>query len=90
MAHRASSVVWPVRRARPPGGFSRSSQQRTGDAVWLERARAFAMHAIEQVQRFAERTGQTRHSLWTGDIGVALYLRDCLDGQARYPTLDVF
>ena len=64
--------------------------QRTGDAVWLERARAFAMHAIEQVQRFAERTGQTRHSLWTGDIGVALYLRDCLDGQARYPTLDVF
>jgi hypothetical protein len=64
--------------------------QRTGDTVWLERARAFAMHAIEQVQRFAERTGQTRHSLWTGDIGVALYLRDCLDGQARYPTLDVF
>ncbi|MES2959407.1 MAG: LanC-like protein [Pseudomonadota bacterium] len=64
--------------------------RRTGDTLWLERARAFAMHAIEQVQRFAEQTGQARHSLWTGDIGVALYLRDCIDGQARYPTLDVF
>lgn len=64
--------------------------QRSGDAVWLERARAFAMHAIEQVQRFAERTGQTRHSLWTGDIGVALFAGACIDGDARYPTLDVF
>lgn len=64
--------------------------QRSGDAVWLERARAFAMHAIEQVQRFAERSGQTRHSLWTGDIGVALFAWGCITGDARYPTLDVF
>ena len=64
--------------------------QRTGDTVWLDRARAFAMHAIEQVQRFAERSGQTRHSLWTGDIGVALFAWACIEGDARYPTLDVF
>jgi lantibiotic modifying enzyme len=64
--------------------------QRTGDSVWLERARAFAMHAIDQVERFARRTGQTRHSLWTGDIGVALFAWACIDGDARYPTLDVF
>ena len=64
--------------------------QRTGDAIWLERARSLAMHAIEQVQRFAERTGQTRHSLWTGDIGVALFAWSCLQRDARYPTLDVF
>ena len=64
--------------------------QRSGDAIWLERARAFAMHAIEQVERFAERTGQSRHSLWTGDIGVALFVWACIDGDARYPTLDVF
>ncbi len=63
---------------------------RSGDDVWLGRARAFAMHAIEQVQRFAECTGQTRHSLWTGDIGVALFARACIVGDARYPTLDVF
>jgi hypothetical protein len=64
--------------------------QRSGDAVWLDRARAFAMHAIEQVQRFADRTGQTRHSLWTGDMGVALFVQGCISGDARYPTLDVF
>ena len=64
--------------------------QRTGDTVWRDRARAFAMHAIEQVQRFAERSGQTRHSLWTGDIGVALFAWACIEGDARYPTLDVF
>ncbi len=63
---------------------------RTGDAIWLERARSFAMHAIEQVERFAERTRQTRHSLWTGDIGVALFAWGCVEGDARYPTLDVF
>ena len=62
--------------------------QRMGDAVWLERARAFAMHAVEQVQRFADRTGQTRHSLWTGDIGVALFVWGCIAGDARYPMLD--
>jgi hypothetical protein len=64
--------------------------QRGGDTMWLARARAFAMHAIEQVKRFADRTGQTRHSLWTGDIGVALFVHACIAGDARYPTLDVF
>jgi hypothetical protein len=59
--------------------------RRTGDARWLARARAFAMHAIAQ----SERDGP-RASLWTGDLGVALYLRACLDGDARFPTLDVF
>ena len=64
--------------------------QRTGDSLWLERARAFAMHAIEQVQRFAERTGRTRHSLWTGDIGAALFVWGCIERDARFPTLDLF
>ena len=64
--------------------------QRTGDEVWLERARAFAMHAIGQVERFAARSGQTRHSLWTGDVGVALFAWGCIEGDARYPTLDMF
>jgi len=64
--------------------------QRSGDEIWLARARAFAMHSIEQVQRFAARSGQTRHSLWTGDIGVALFVHGCISGDARYPTLDVF
>jgi len=58
---------------------------RTGDERWLDRARAFAMHALEQV----ERAEQPRHSLWTGDIGVAVYLRACLDGWDGMPVLDV-
>jgi hypothetical protein len=54
--------------------------ERTGDERWLARARAFAMHAARQVER-----GHWRYSLWTGDVGAALYLADCLDGGGRLP-----
>jgi hypothetical protein len=60
---------------------------RTGDELWLERARAFAMHAGEQVERFREQYGQGRHTLWTGDPGVALYIADCLAGGGEIPLL---
>ena len=63
---------------------------RTGDARWRERAEAFAMHAIAQFEDETARTGRLRHSLWTGDIGLAIFLWDCLRGQAQFPTLDVF
>jgi Lanthionine synthetase C-like protein len=62
----------------------------TGDAVWLERARGFAMHAIEQVERDRVRYGRGRYSLFTGDLGVALYLRACLDGVCAFPFIDTF
>lgn len=58
--------------------------ERTGDELWLERARRFAMHALGQV----ERRGRGRYSLWTGDVGVALYAADCIDGVSRYPVLE--
>jgi len=61
--------------------------QRTGDARWLERARAFAMHALEQVDAARAAHGQGRHSLWTGDVGVALYALDCIGGRFAFPTL---
>ena len=64
--------------------------RRTGDATWLDRARAFAMHAIAQSERHASEYRQRRYSLWTGDLGVAVYLWDCLNGQANFPTMDVF
>ena len=63
---------------------------RTGDPAWLSRARAFAMHAAAQVAAQRAASGQARHSLWTGDIGVALYLQDCIRGDSGLPTLDVF
>ena len=58
--------------------------ERTGDELWLERARRFAMHALGQV----ERRGHGRYSLWTGDVGVALFAADCIDGISRYPVLE--
>jgi len=64
--------------------------ERTGDELWLERARAFAAHAIEQARVTTARNGRGRHSLWTGEPGTALYLQSCLDGTAAVPTLDAF
>ena len=62
--------------------------QRTGDPLWLERARRFAMHAMAQRERLRQEHGQGRHTLWTGDPGLALYLWQCLQGTAGLPALD--
>ncbi len=55
--------------------------KRTRDTKWLERARRFAMHAIKQ------RTGE--RGLYEGDLGLALYLRGCIEVDDRWPLLDV-
>jgi lantibiotic modifying enzyme len=60
----------------------------TGDERWLERARRFAMHALEQVERLRSERGRGRYSLWTGAVGVALYVADCIEGKSRYPIFD--
>jgi hypothetical protein len=65
-------------------------RSRTGDDVWLDRAHAFAMHAIGQVERERAELGRGRYSLFTGDIGVALFLRHLLDGESRFPTMGPF
>lgn len=57
----------------------------TRDEEWLARARAFAMHALAQVERAQTEHGRGRYTLWTGDAGTALYLADCLDGRHRPP-----
>jgi hypothetical protein len=64
--------------------------RRTRDVRWLEHARSFAMHGIAQTREAALRHGQMRYSLWTGDLGFAIYLWDCLSAEAQFPTLDVF
>jgi hypothetical protein len=58
---------------------------RTGDERWLVRARAFAVHAAGQVERDRARYRRGRFSLWTGDLGTAVYLADCLDGAGELP-----
>jgi Lanthionine synthetase C-like protein len=64
--------------------------RRTGDELWRDRARAFAIHAIGQVERELGELGRGRYSLFTGDVGVALFLRHLLDGEDRFPTMGPF
>jgi Lanthionine synthetase C-like protein len=64
--------------------------RRFGEPVWLDRARHLAMHAAEQVEQARSRVGQGRHSLWTGDLGVACVLWNCVHGSHLFPTLDHF
>jgi Lanthionine synthetase C-like protein len=63
--------------------------RRTGEAQWLQRARAFALHAAAQVEERAARLGHGRHSLFTGDEGVAFCLASCLAGDERLPVADL-
>jgi hypothetical protein len=53
----------------------------TRDELWLERARSFATDALGRLQ--------DRYSLFTGDIGAALYAQACIDADPRFPILDV-
>ena len=48
------------------------------------------MTAIVQYRGALLATGRGRYSLWTGDIGLAIYLWDCITGEPRFPTIDVF
>lgn len=63
--------------------------ERTGDQLWLDRARAFAMHGITQAERDRALHGQGRHTLWSGDLGMACVMWDCITGRPGFPTLDV-
>ena len=62
----------------------------TGEALWLDRARAYAMHALRQSDALAIEYGCRVPSLWSGDLGLAIYLSACLGVDPRLPTLDVF
>ena len=91
-----AELIW---RAGPPGmekgsGICHGSAgngyallkafERTGDELWLDRARRFAVHALGQV----ERRGTGRYSLFTGDVGVALFVADCIDGRSVFPVTE--
>jgi hypothetical protein len=63
--------------------------RRSGDPLWLARARAFAMHAMLQAAEAQATHGQGRYSVWTGDPGLALVLWQCIQGTAGLPLLDL-
>jgi lantibiotic modifying enzyme len=62
--------------------------QLTDDELWLDRARSFAMHALAQVRARRAEVGRGRHSLFTGDVGVAAVLVQCIDGRPGILGLD--
>jgi hypothetical protein len=62
--------------------------ERTGDEVWLERARRFAVHAFDQIERWRVERDRGRPTLWTGDIGAALFAADCLEARTSMPVVD--
>ncbi len=62
--------------------------ERTGDELWLARARAFAMHALDQVARFRAADGRGRYTLFSGGMGAALFAAACLEGDFAFPALD--
>jgi hypothetical protein len=61
---------------------------RTGDELWLERARRFAVHALGQAERQASANGRRRYSLFNGDVGTALFAAACLHADPRFPIID--
>jgi hypothetical protein len=95
----AAELVWQAGPLRKGSGLCHGTagngyaflklHRRTGEVLWLERARAFAMHALGQWERATARYGRGRYSLWTGDVGLALYLLGCIRGQGDLPLLDV-
>jgi len=97
----AGELVWAAGPLRKPPGLCHGTDGNgyaflklhamTGDTRWLERARAFAMHAIRQSDALAaQHQGRRRFTLWTGDLGLAVYLWSCVSADAALPTLDVF
>jgi hypothetical protein len=96
----AGELIWEAGPLRKGAGLCHGTagngfallrlHELTGDDRWLDRARRFAMHAIQQVDQQRAEVGRGRFTLWTGDIGVALYVQACLDAQADFPTIDAF
>jgi hypothetical protein len=62
---------------------------RTNDERWRSRAERFAMHAIRQVNAWRQEFGMPSFSLWTGDLGVALFVDAVLRNDPAVLTLDV-
>jgi hypothetical protein len=62
--------------------------QRTGDEIWLERAKQFASAAIFSSQQTRQQVGQYKHKYWVGDLGTAVYVADCMLKNTGILTLD--
>lgn len=101
---RAGNLVWkagPLNKSpgichgTPGNGYAfLALLRRFQDAMWLDRAQAFAMHSIDQRAKERRQYGQGRYTLWTGDGGLGVFLVQCLklgvESVVPFPGLEVF
>ncbi len=95
---KGGELTWRAGPLRKPFGLCHGAagngyaflklHRRTGDPKWLERARTFAMCALEQSERQLREHGRRRYALLTGDLGLACYLQSCIDVDHRFPMID--
>jgi lantibiotic modifying enzyme len=64
--------------------------KRSSDDKWLVRAKAFAMHCLEQCEELEKSYGQLRYSLWTGDLGLVWLNEQIKKNEAKLPLLDIY
>ncbi|XOV87941.1 MAG: lanthionine synthetase C family protein [Pseudomonadota bacterium] len=62
----------------------------TREEKWLDRAKQFAAVSIKQAEATREATGDYRYSLWTGDVGVSLFLNAILTEDFEVPGFERF
>ncbi|MEM9103308.1 MAG: LanC-like protein [Pseudomonadota bacterium] len=96
----AGNLIWQAGPLKKPWGLCHGTAgngyaflklfELTGDEVWLSRAKQFAMHAIYQYENMRNHYGCIRTEVGGGDLGLALYLQDCIARQTRFPMLDYF
>ena len=48
------------------------------------------MTATAQYREVRDQFARGRYALWTGHIGLAVYLWDCVTAEPRFPSIDVF
>lgn len=64
--------------------------QRTKKEIWLDRAKSFAMHCLEQCEEMKTTYGDLRFSLWTGDLGLVWLNEQIKNQTANLPFLDIY
>ena len=78
----------PASATGRPGTATRSSRPSSAPGRALARPRPPVRRARARAGRARRRRGHGRYSLWTGDVGAALYAADCLEARTAYPVLD--
>ena len=57
--------------------------KRTGNQIWLNRARAYAMHELSSANY-----KESELNLFTGKIGFAFFLIACIEEADNFPLID--